>query len=82
MPYLVQGWTDEDESASNHWSNTECHSCEVKRTRYVTFPTRYNVCSLLTVYSDGHACLVETAESKRRNKPDRSTETVMEFASL
>ncbi|KAM0690880.1 hypothetical protein Q7P36_009649 [Cladosporium allicinum] len=64
MPYLVEGWTDDDPSASNHWTNTEYHSCEVGRT------------------SDGHACLIETSESKRRNIPDRSGGTVMELASL
>jgi len=64
MPYLVEGWTDDDPSASNHWTNTEYHSCEVGRT------------------SDGHACLIETSESKRRNMPDRSGGTVMELASL
>jgi hypothetical protein len=36
MPYLVEGWTDDDRSASSHWTNTEYHSCEVGRTRYVT----------------------------------------------
>ena len=36
MPYLVEGWTDDDPSASNHWTNTEYHSCEVGRTRFVT----------------------------------------------
>jgi hypothetical protein len=36
MPYLVEGWTDDDRSASNHWTNTEYHSCEVGWTKYVT----------------------------------------------
>lgn len=38
--------------------------------------------SMLTVSSDGHASLVETSESKRRNMPDRSVNNVIEFASL
>jgi len=40
-------------------------------------------CSLLTIGSDGHACLIETSESKRRNMPDRTGKSaVVEFASL
>jgi len=37
MPYLVEGWTDDDRSASGKWTNTEYHSCEVDYTRYVVF---------------------------------------------
>lgn len=36
MPYLVEGWTDDDQSASSKWTNTEYHSCEVGRRRYMT----------------------------------------------
>lgn len=50
MPYLVEGWTDDDESASNHWTNTEYHSCEVGRTRYV--PSLFEQVSCAVQFAD------------------------------
>lgn len=65
MPFLVEGWTDDDRSASSKWTNTEYHSCEVEYRRYVVFLP-------LRAFLPHYICECCVAEDRSRDERFRS----------
>jgi hypothetical protein len=84
IPYLVHGWTEDDRCASKDWKNTEYHTCEFERTRYVLAFQRVGTASgrkyrgvqlLTTICSDGEIRLIETPQSRERRLRHNTAES-------